>query len=377
MTTDCPETLAEHFGGLKDPRIDRQKRHSLTDILVITVCAAVCGADGWVAVERFGRAKKEWLSQFLALPNGIPSHDTFGRFCSLLDPTVFREAFINWVAAISRVTAGEIIAIDGKTLRRSFDSASSKAALHMVNAWATDAGIALGQLATEEKSNEITAISKLLELLHVKGCIVTIDAMGCQKAITEKIVDKEGDYVIACKGNQGTLHQDVKKFFDWAIATREVDKPTLHYRETTDGDHGRLEVRRYWVADQLYWLENKEVWKGLKTIAVAEAERTCNEETTLDRRYFISSLPIDRTDEIVSSIRAHWRVENGLHWVLDVAFREDDSRVRIGNATENLGIVRQIALNLLKQERSEKVGVATKRLMAGWDHAYLAKVLGF
>jgi predicted transposase YbfD/YdcC len=377
MRNDGTAALAEHFGELKDPRIDRQKLHSLTDILVITICAAICGADGWVAVERFGKAKKSWLQQFLALSNGIPSHDTFGRFFSILDPAVFREAFISWVTAVSQVSAGEVIAVDGKTLRRSFDTASEKAALHMVNAWATDAGVALGQLATEAKSNEITAIPKLLELLHVKGCIVTIDAMGCQKAITEKIVDKEADYVIACKGNQGTLHQDVKKFFEWAISTCALDKPILRYAETTDGDHGRIEVRRYWATDEIHWLENKEAWKGLSTIAVAEAERTCKGETTLDRRYFISSLPLTRMNDIVSAIRAHWRVENGLHWVLDVAFREDDSRVRTGHATENLGIVRQIALNLLKQETSAKVGVATKRLMAGWDHAYLAKVLGF
>jgi predicted transposase YbfD/YdcC len=368
--------IAAHFSAVKDPRMERRKLHLLTDILVIAICAAICGADGWVAVERFGKAKRSWLRQFLDLPNGIPSHDTFGRLFAALDPNLFREAFISWVAAVSGSCAGEIIAVDGKTLRRSFDTASSTAALHMVNAWATGAGIALGQLATEAKSNEITAIPKLLELLQLKGCIVTIDAMGCQKAITTKIVDKEGDYVISLKGNQGTLHRDVQKFFAWAEQEQGPHRPALHYQETTDGDHGRIEVRRYWVSDEVDWIEDKD-WVGLKTIALAEATRTCQGETSVERRYFISSLPLAQSDRVSASIRAHWGVENGLHWVLDVAFREDECRVRTGYAAENFGIVRQIALNLLKQEKSAKVGIATKRLMAGWEEDYLVKVLGF
>jgi len=377
MEQEPTASISEHFATIEDPRIKRRKLHLLNDMLVITICAAICGADGWVAVERFGKAKMKWLQGFLSLPNGIPSHDTFGRLFAALNPDAFREAFVSWVTAVSSICSEEIVAVDGKTLRRSFDTASSKAALHMVNAWATGAGIALGQLATEAKSNEITAIPKLLDLLHIKGCIITIDAMGCQKTITEKIVDKEGDYVISLKGNQGNLHKDVQEFFDWAEQEDGPDKPKLKYFETTDGDHGRMEVRRYWVSDEVDWIENKADWKGLKTIAMAESERTQNDKTTVERRHFISSLPLERSDKTAESIRAHWRVENGLHWVLDVAFREDDCRVRTGNAAENLGIVRQIALNLLKQEKSAKVGVATKRLMAGWDEDYLAKVLGF
>jgi len=377
MNNGLGSSIADHFGSIEDPRIDRTKRHVLVDILVITICAAICGADGWVAVERFGRAKEKWLRKFLSLPNGIPSHDTFGRLFAALDPELFRQAFVDWVASANQICDGEIVAVDGKTLRRSFDTASSKTALHMVNAWATGAGIALGQLATDAKSNEITAIPKLLELLELKGCIVTIDAMGCQKAIVEKIVEKGADYVISLKGNQGNLHADVRDFLDWAERDRGPDKPELRHTETTDGDHGRIETRRYWVSDDIDWLEKLSDWKGLRSVAMVESERTVNGETSRERRYFISSLPLSNSEKTVQSIRAHWAVENSLHWVLDVAFREDACRVRTGHADENLGIVRQIALNLLKNEKSAKVGVATKRLMAGWDEHYLTTVLGF
>lgn len=370
-------SLNKLFGQIEDWRMDRKKMHSLTDILVIAVCAAICGADGWVAVEKFGKAKEKWLSQYLSLPNGIPSHDTFGRIFAAMDPNVFRELFITWVTEVTNICQGEIVAIDGKTLRRSYDTSSSKAALHMVNAWATSAGIALGQLATDAKSNEITAIPKLLELLSLQGCIVTIDAMGCQKVITKKIVDQKADYVISLKGNQGNFHHDVQEFFAWSLKEQGTDKPEMRYFETTNEDHGRIEKRRYWVADEIDWLDSKGEWCGLRSIAMAEAERTYKGETTIEQRFFISSLSCDRAEETANSIRAHWGVENGLHWVLDVAFREDECRVRQGHAAENFGIIRQIALNFLKQEKQAKVGIATKRLMAGWDETYLARVLGF
>ena len=349
----------------------------MIDIVVIAICAAVCGADGWVAVARFAQAKEQWLRKFLKLPNGIPSHDTFGRTFAALNPDAFREIFVAWVASLQEVRAGEIIAVDGKTLRSSFDNASSKSALHMVNAWATQAGISLGQLATDTKSNEITAIPKLLDLVNVEGCTITIDAMGCQKAITEKIVGERADFVISLKGNQGNLHEGVREFFDWAEKEKSSDKPELRHFETTDGDHGRIEVRRYWVSDEVNWVENKTDWAGLRSIAMVEAERTLNGKTSIERRYFISSHSLEKSEKTVQAIRAHWGVENGLHWVLDVAFHEDDCRIRTGHADENFGIVRQIALNLLKQEKTAKVGIATKRLMAAWDEAYLAKVLRF
>ena len=370
-------SLNKLFDQIEDWRMDRKKLHTLTDILVITVCAAICGANGWVAVEKFGKAKEQWLRQYLSLPNGIPSHDTFGRVFAAMDPNVFREIFIDWVTSITSICRGEIVAIDGKTLRHSYDTSSSKAALHMVNAWATGAGISLGQLATDAKSNEITAIPKLLELLALKGCIVTIDAMGCQKAITKKIVDQKADYVISLKGNQGNLHQEVQEFFAWALNEQCIDKTEMRYFETTDEDHGRIEMRRYWVADEIDRLDSNGQWYGLRSIAMAEAERTHKGETTIEHRFFISSLSLDRAEETANAVRAHWGVENGLHWVLDVAFREDECRIRQGHADENFGIVRQIALNLLKQEKQAKVGIATKRLMAGWDETYLARVIGF
>lgn len=371
-----PTTMSDHFGAIPDPRVDRQKLHSLHDIIVIAICGTICGADGWVRIQRFGEAKRDWFKSFLELPNGIPSHDTFGRVFSALDPVAFREAFVSWVAAISEAADGEIVAVDGKTLRRSFDAASGKKAIHRVNAWATKAGVSLGQLATEEKSNEITAIPKLLKLLDLKGCIVTTDAMGCQKTIAKETIDGEGDYVLALKGNQGTLHDDVVRFFEWA-AQAGRDAPRVEERETVDGEHGRIEIRRYSVSDDIAWLPQAGEWEGLRTIAKVQSERTVGDETSVETRYYISSKPAEQTDEIAKAIRGHWGVENGLHWVLDLAFREDESRVRMGHAAENLATVRQIALNLLKSETSAKVGVATKRLMAGWDEQYLSKVLGF
>lgn len=369
-------SFASHFSALEDPRVDRTKRHLLQDIVTIAICAVLCGADGWVSVALFGQRQEAWLRTFLRLPNGIPSHDTFGRVFSALDPDAFRQCFINWVAAVSPRCEREIVAVDGKTLRRSFDHASDRSAIHMVNAWASAAGISLGQLATEEKSNEITAIPRLLEMLAVQRAVVTTDAMGCQKAIAKKIVDKEADYVLALKGNQGSLHDEVTRLFDWA-SQGGPDAPELSYRETVDGDHGRIEIRRYWVSDDVTWFAERGDWLGLRSFAMAQAERTRGGKTSIETRYFISSLPGASEELICQAIRRHWSVENNLHWVLDVAFREDECRIRNGHGAENLAIVRQIALNLLKQENTAKVGVANKRLLAGWDEDYLMKVLGF
>ena len=369
-----PETsIRHHFSQLPDPRIDRQKRHSLHDIMVITICAVICGADNWVAIELFAKARESWFRKMLALPHGIPSHDTFGRLFAALDPEAFRECFAAWVQAATSELKGEVVAIDGKTLRRSYDAASSKAAIHMVNAWACTTGISLGQLATDQKSNEITAIPQLLKMLALTGCIVTIDAMGCQRDIAKKIIDKDADYILALKANQGTLHRDAKDFFDAAL--REPEDINLSTDEVVDSGHGRIETRRCFTTGDLQLVTDTQQWAGLRSVAMIESERTVGDKTTFERRYYISSLAGTDAQAISRAIRSHWGVENSLHWVLDVAFREDDSRVRVGHASENLAVVRQVAINLLKQETSVKVGIANKRLNAGWNQDYLRKIV--
>ncbi len=330
--------------------------------------------DNWVEMERFGRAKLKWFRMFLELPNGIPSHDTLGRVFAALDPDAFRRCFIVWVESLGVVEAGDVIAIDGKSIRRSLDAASGVGPLHLVNAWASEAGVAVGQLATDTKSNEITAIPALLELLHVKGCIVTTDAMGCQKAIAQSIVDKEADYVLQLKNNHPTVHKELKDYFESEIGDSLL-KTDATFLETIDGDHGRIEVRRYWLTTDIGWFQDAHLWSGLRGFGMVEAERTVGKEkTSIHRRYYLVTL--DHVGEFARAARSHWGVENSLHWVLDMAFDEDHSRVRAGNAAENFAIVRQVALNLLKQEKVEKVGIKTKRKMCGWDHDYLLSVLG-
>jgi predicted transposase YbfD/YdcC len=362
------------FCQIDDPRKDNHnKLHNMMDILLLTILAVICGADTWAGVERFGKAKEEWLKTFLVLDNGMPSHDTIGDFFARVNPTQLQNCFIKWVNLLFEITDGEIVAIDGKTLRRSFDNASDRKAIHMVNAWACKSNLVLGQYKTEEKSNEITAIPELLKLLDLKGCVVTIDAMGCQKDIAEQIVDAEADYVFSLKGNHSALHDDVKLFFEGELK-KEKSRYKLDYHEATEGDHGRIETRRCWVTDNIGWLTQKPLWRGLNSIGLVEYKSEEKEKITIERRFFISSLPAE-VKKISEAIRLHWRVENSLHWCLDVGFREDDCRVRKDNAAENFAVIRQIALNLLKQEKTAKVGIQTKRLMAGWDDRYLGKVL--
>jgi len=360
---------------LEDHRVERTKKHSMTDILVISVCGFICGVDNWVDLEEFGVMKLEWFQSFLELPNGIPSHDTFGRFFAALDPEEFSRCFTLWVKAISEVTEGEVVAIDGKTLRRSFDRASSKAAIHMVSAWASKNSLVLGQVKTEEKSNEITAIPKLLEILHLEGCIVTIDAMGCQKAIVQAIVDKGADYVISLKGNQGKLHDATEEFLGEARAERFETIPHA-YTETLEKGHGRVEKRRYWLTNRLDWFREKNEWAGLTSVGMVEATREVNGTTSREVRHYISSLDGTDAEKFASAVRKHWSVENNLHWVLDVAFDEDQSRVRKDNAAENMAMLRHIALNLLKADTTTKAGIKTRRKKAGWGHDYLAHLLG-
>ena len=372
MPSPSPPSLVHHFASLEDPRVLGRNRHNLIDILVIAICGVICSADDWVSIAEFGEAKEDWFREFLELPNGIPSHDTFGRTFSLLSPEAFQESFISWVRSLTGVFEG-LVAIDGKTLRRSHDRRSGKAAIHMVSAWASENSFVLGQVKTEEKSNEITAIPELLRALSVKGCLVTIDAMGCQKAIAKQIVEQGGDYLLALKGNQSNLADEVEAVFSAADGAGYAGY-AVDYYETEERNHGRHEIRRYWSLAIKDLLVHAGPWTNLSMIGMMESERTVNEETSIEYRYYIASIENSAT-EFARAVRGHWGIENGLHWVLDVALREDDCRVRKGNAPENLALLRHIAINAVKQEKTKKLGVKNKRLKAGWDENYLAKIM--
>jgi len=368
------------FRDLPDPRIDRRKRHLLEDIITIAILAVISGADHWTEIEQYGRSKEAWLRTFLRLPNGIPSHDTFGRVFTHLDPKAFREGFARWVDALrDRIEpkAGDAhVAIDGKTSRRSGSPKADLGPLHMVSAWAVNHGLVLGQVATDKKSNEITAIPVLLDLIDIEGCVVTIDALGCQEKIVTKVCDRGGEYVLAVKENQPKLEQDVREFFEWAERAAVAERPVIETSETIDREHGREERRVASVSSDVEWIRGLgKKWKGIKTIVQIEAWRSEGAEQSYERRYYISSLEAD-AGRLNRLVRDHWGIENGLHWCLDIAFREDDNRVRTGHAAENFAILRHLAMNLLKQETSVKVGIKSKRRKAGWDDAYLLKVLG-
>lgn len=369
--------IKKHFSPLKDPRIKLKTSHKLIDIIVIAICAVICGADAWTQMEEFGKSKLKWFETFLELPKGIPSHNTFGRVFAIISTRLFQSCFQKWIQEVFEITDGQVIPIDGKTVRRSHNKKSDKSAIHMVHAWASANGVLLGQLKTKEKSNEITAIPELLKLLEVKGCIITIDAMGCQRDIAEAIIEKEADYILAVKGNQEKLEEAIKNTFDEAIK-KDFEDMKHSTNQTVDEKHGRTEVRTCYVLPILYLLgaeEFKNKWKNLTSIILIISERTIDGKTTVEHRFYISSLK--KSAKIISSaIRKHWSVENSLHWSLDVAFREDQCRVRIGEAAENFSLLRKIALMYLKNETSLKGGIQTKRLRAGWDSKYLLKVLG-
>jgi predicted transposase YbfD/YdcC len=376
METNPSASINRHFANLKDPRVERTKWHKLLDILVIAICAVICGADNWEEVALFGRSKQAWFKTFLELPRGIPSHDTFWRVFARLDPQQFQESFVNWIMAVSEVTQGQVIAFDGKTLRRSHDQALGRGAIDMVSAWAAANRLVLGQIKVDDKSNEITAIPELLRVLEVSGCIITIDALGCQKEIAAAIVDKEADYVLALKENHGRLHEDMVKLFD-DLEASQFKAYRYSHTETLDKNHGRLEKRQCWViADPqvLTHLRGASDWKGLQSVVKVQAKRQIGEEVTLKERYFISSLAGD-AKQLLQAVRTHWSIENELHWVLDVAFREDESRIRKDHGPENFAVLRHIALNLVKQEKTTKASIKGKRLKAGWDEDYLLKIL--
>lgn len=376
MSSPSAANLTKHFANLTDPRVERTKEHLLLDIVVIAVCAILAGADGWVAVEAFGRAKEKWLRTFLELPNGIPSHDTFGRVFAALDPFEFEQSFLSWIQAVSTRLTGEVVAVDGKTLRRSHDKRLGKNAIHMVSAWATAQRLVLGQRKVEDKSNELTAIPELLRVLALEGCIVTVDALGCQTEIAETIVNQGADYVLAVKGNQGKLHEDLKDLFDGAAEVEFREVPHAHARQVTK-DHGRLEIRDCWVItapEYLDFVRRHDAWKNLRSLIRIRTEVRRGRKRSEETRYFISSLQATPR-ELLTAIRGHWGIENGLHWILDIAFREDESRVRKDHAAENFAVLRHIAVNLLNRARNGKDSIKTMRLRAGWDETFLAQVI--
>lgn len=365
-------SIPNYFVNLTDPRREN-KRHKLIDIITIAICAVICNADSFANIHEFGQAKQAWFKTFLELPHGIPSSDTFERVFASIDPNEFKACFIQWIQAIRQLTHGEVVAVDGKTLRRSHDQNNGKSAIHMVSAWACANGLVLGQTKTEAKSNEITAIPELLRLLEIEGCIVTIDAMGCQKRISETIVEKGADYIFSLKGNQGNLCDDVQLYFQ-GQRERNFTDVSLDYHETTDAGHGKIEIRKYWTLSDIDWLQGKENWRNLTTICMVERERQFENKIENEISYYIGSVKSD-AKTFAHAIRSHWGIENSLHWVLDVSFREDESRIRKGHAPDNFAVLRHIALNMIKKETSEKKSIKAKRLRAGWDHDYLLKVL--
>jgi len=372
MDAQGPRDLLRCFESMADPR-HHNIHHRMDDMIIIAILAVICGAEGWTEVARFGRAKQAWLATFLDLPAGIPSHDTFGDLFARLDPEQFERCFMAWTASVAESAAGLLVAIDGKTIRRSFDRASSKAAIHMINAWCGENHLTLGQLATEAKDNEITAIPKLLKLLDIDGATVTIDAIGCQKKIARQIDEQGADYVLAVKANQGRMAKQLKLTLDEAIALN-FDGMPHDFAQTIDGDHGRIETRRLWCTDDIDWLPGVKQWRGIASVAVVECVREVDDQRTTQRRYYISSLPGDDAPAMLRAVRGHWAVENQLHWSLDVSFGEDAARIRQGHAAENFSRLRRFALGLLAREPT-KLGKKAKAKACGWDHDYLHRVL--
>lgn len=366
-------SIMQDFYDLPDPRDDLNRKHLATDIVAITICGVISGAEGWNEIERFGKNRKGWLESFLLRPNGIPSHDTFRRFFLLLDPDAFSRRFLGWTRKVSQITDGEVVAIDGKTLRRTYQD-QGQDALHMISAWATHAGMSMGQVRESTKSNEITAIPKLLDLLSLENCLVTIDAMDCQKEIAKKIVSKKAGYVLAVKGNQGKLHEQIREFFEDSIRLGFQDV-VYEKVQTIEKDHGRTEERTYYMVTELDWLEGKDSWVGLKAVGMVISKVKAKGKTTTEKRFYIATLTAGEIKVLAQAIRSHWGIENSLHWFLDVNFREDQSRKRKDNSAINFSFIVKIALNLLKREKTFKGSIRGKRLEAAWNPEYLEKVI--
>jgi len=378
-------TLADHFASLDDPRIDRTKLHPLLSIITIAICAVIAGAESWDDIELFGESKADWFASFLDLPHGIPSHDTFNRVFAALDPGHFQTCFQRWMKAVAGVLPAQVIALDGKTVRRSHDRVTGQQAIHMVSAWATETRLVLAQVKVDEKSNEITALPDLLHQLPLAGCVVTIDAMGCQREIAQQILDGGGDYVLGLKGNQGTLHEDVARSFLLA----QQDEGTEHSQAVTiEKGHGRIETRRSRVisdAEVLTWLQEHHDWPGLAVIGWVQAERRIGTERSVEDRYYLLSRPLSAA-AFGEAVRSHWGIENQVHWVLDVTFHEDQSRIRTGYAAENFAVLHHpqrvpgaelrpaVAQNLLRQQTS-RISIKGKRKKAGWDTDFLLQIL--
>lgn len=378
-------SLMDHLKEIPDPRLNRTKDHELVDILVISICTLLCGGESFYDMEDFGKAKKEWFATFLRLPNGIPSHDTFNRLFARIDPASFQECFMRWTQSVREAVHREVVAFDGKALRRARDGDGE--IRYIVSAWADSNRLVLGQLKVADKSNEITAVPHLLRALDLSGCIVTTDAMGCQKKIAREIIESDADYVLALKGNHETMHEEVKAFLDDEVGRQAAPPPprfagdpeppvTLASLETCDKGHGRLETRRYYQSTDLAWFADLKEWEGLKSVGMVESIREIAGKITVERRYYLSSLSLD-IETFAKAVRGHWGVENSCHWVLDVVMREDDNRTRRGHAPENLAILRRMALNILSREKTKKRGTKGKQRNASWDHSYLLRLLDF
>lgn len=367
------ESLKIHFQKLTDPRVEHNINHQLIDIIMITICAVICGADNWVEIENYGHGKKEWLETFLELPHGIPSHDTLMRVFARLKPKELQECFSDWIQAVAKITKNQVIAIDGKSLRGALERDQKRGAIHMVSAWATENRLVLGQTKVNNKSNEITAIPELLKTLAIENCVITIDAMGCQKEIAEMIVSQKADYVLALKGNHLNMYQDVVELF--TFARQQNWKGIEHqFYQTRNKDHGRIEIRRHWTMGNTSYLYGAEQWQGLQSIGMVESERRIKDKITIEQRYYLMSMK-NNVEVFAKSVRNHWGIENQLHWVLDVSFSEDKQKGCLGYSAENLNVVRHLAVNLLTHELTGKGGIHAKRLKAGWDNNYLSLVL--
>jgi predicted transposase YbfD/YdcC len=372
MELNDNKSFQHYFFSLEDPRVDRTKFYPLIEILFVVICGSICGADSWRDYVDFGKSKLDYLKRFFPFTNGVPSKNTFARVMTAINAEKFKDKFLEWMKAI-QINLQEVIALDGKALRHSFDNEIGQTPIYLVNAYATTLKLVLGQEKVSDKSNEITAIPELLNILEIKGAIISIDAMGCQKEIASKIRAKEADYLLALKGNHGTLHEDVKLFLETEVAKGNSKKIEVY--EEVSGDHGRIETRKYYVTDKIDWLTQKEKWKDLKSIAMVESTREIKNNITIENRFYLTSLS-PNPKLVAHAIRSHWGIES-LHWVLDVTFREDDSRVREKNAVENIGLVRKIVFNILQSAKKKFKDMSIRRLRkkAGWDHNTLDLVL--